>query len=308
MRTRGSVATADPQPPSRPCVPRVRLGPGAGRLRAWRRPRAAAGAGLYPAAPVARRGVLLGEGGAAENSFDLVNTTPRIADEAVRPDAEAWQAEAEAYVRERRGRLVIEADFTSVADFRLSASRFARAGYRIEVVVLAAGKPTPGRALWSGTPGPWSSTSSPPCRPRPPTHGPAERSATSRWPRQPTRTSPPSWCSTPSTRPWGVTAGHPGHWPPPGMAAARHRDRHAVTRKKLPAASAASRMRPNDSERPYEYRRCASHLRSSRRWAARPPPCCGSSMPPAPASLTSPKQQWCQRSANFDPQVGGGFQ
>ncbi|MFE6912280.1 zeta toxin family protein, partial [Streptomyces erythrochromogenes] len=55
----------------------------------------------------------------------------------VLPDAEAWQAEANAYVRERSGSLVIETDFSTAADFRLSANRFARAGYRIEVVVLA---------------------------------------------------------------------------------------------------------------------------------------------------------------------------
>ncbi|MFI5672181.1 zeta toxin family protein [Streptomyces sp. NPDC051704] len=69
--------------------------------------------------------------------FQLVNDTPRLADELVRPDAEDWQAEAEAYVRERRGDLLIEADFTSAADFALSAGRFARANYRIEVVALA---------------------------------------------------------------------------------------------------------------------------------------------------------------------------
>ncbi|MEU5810935.1 zeta toxin family protein [Streptomyces sp. NPDC047718] len=69
--------------------------------------------------------------------FQLVNDTPRIADELVRPDAEDWQAEAEAYVRERRGDLLIEADFTSAADFTLSAGRFARADYRIEAVALA---------------------------------------------------------------------------------------------------------------------------------------------------------------------------
>ncbi|MDK9496169.1 zeta toxin family protein [Streptomyces katrae] len=68
----------------------------------------------------------------------LVNDTPRTAGDLVRPDAEDWQAEAEAYVRERRGDLLIEADFTSAADFALSAGRFARAGYRIEVVALAA--------------------------------------------------------------------------------------------------------------------------------------------------------------------------
>ncbi|MFG2979245.1 zeta toxin family protein [Streptomyces sp. NPDC048331] len=70
--------------------------------------------------------------------FQLIDDTPRLADELVRPDAEDWQAEAEAYVRERRGDLLVEADFTSAADFALSAGRFARAGYRIEVVVLAA--------------------------------------------------------------------------------------------------------------------------------------------------------------------------
>ncbi|MFJ6486801.1 MULTISPECIES: zeta toxin family protein [unclassified Streptomyces] len=69
--------------------------------------------------------------------FELVNDIPRTADDLVRPDAELWQAEAEAYVRERSRDLLIEADFTSAADFALSAGRFARAGYRIEAVTLA---------------------------------------------------------------------------------------------------------------------------------------------------------------------------
>lgn len=67
----------------------------------------------------------------------LVNDSPRTADEAVGADAGMWQAEAEAYVRERRGDVVIKADFPTVADFEASASRFARAAYRIEVVALA---------------------------------------------------------------------------------------------------------------------------------------------------------------------------
>ncbi|MCX5434694.1 zeta toxin family protein (plasmid) [Streptomyces sp. NBC_00257] len=67
----------------------------------------------------------------------LVTDSPRLADEAVRADAEIWQAEAEAYVRERHGDLVIEAGFATAADFETSAGRFARAGYRIEVVALA---------------------------------------------------------------------------------------------------------------------------------------------------------------------------
>ncbi|MFJ4320576.1 zeta toxin family protein [Streptomyces lavendulae] len=104
--------------------------PGAGQLLASRMLRRAMRPGTVRLDPDDLRG-------AHPDSFDLVNTTPRLADDAVRPDAEAWQAEAEAYVRERRGSLVIEADFTSAADFRLSAHRFARASYRIEVVVLA---------------------------------------------------------------------------------------------------------------------------------------------------------------------------
>lgn len=65
----------------------------------------------------------------------LITDTPRTADELVQPDTEDWQAESEAYVRERRGDLLIDADFTSVDAFTASASRFARAAYRIEVVL-----------------------------------------------------------------------------------------------------------------------------------------------------------------------------
>ncbi|MGN5382487.1 zeta toxin family protein [Streptomyces lasalocidi] len=58
--------------------------------------------------------------------FQLVRDTPRIADERVRPDAQDWQAEAEAYVRGRRGDLLIAADYTSAADFAVSAGRSGR--------------------------------------------------------------------------------------------------------------------------------------------------------------------------------------
>ncbi|MFI9297579.1 zeta toxin family protein [Streptomyces gardneri] len=75
--------------------------------------------------------------GAHPDYFQLVNDSPRTADEAVEADVEMWQAEAEAYVRERRGDLVIKAEFPTAADFEASASRFARAEYRIEVVALA---------------------------------------------------------------------------------------------------------------------------------------------------------------------------
>ncbi|WP_435059755.1 zeta toxin family protein [Streptomyces sp. bgisy060] len=75
--------------------------------------------------------------GAHPDYFQLVTDSPRIADELVRPDADEWQVEAEAYVREQRSDATIEADYLTVDDFRLSAARFARARYRIEVVALA---------------------------------------------------------------------------------------------------------------------------------------------------------------------------
>ncbi|MGW4995678.1 zeta toxin family protein [Streptomyces mirabilis] len=105
--------------------------PGARQLEARRMLRGAMRPGTVVLDPDLLRGT-------HPDHFQLVNNTPRAADELVRPDTEDWQAEAEAYVRERRGDLLIEADFTSAADFALSTARFARAGYRIEVVALAA--------------------------------------------------------------------------------------------------------------------------------------------------------------------------
>jgi hypothetical protein len=95
--------------------------------------------------------------GAHPDYFQLVTNSPRIADELVRPDAEEWQAEAEAYVREQRSDVTIEADYLDVDDFRRSAARFARARYRIEVVALAGRAADTrqntfiGHALWSST-------------------------------------------------------------------------------------------------------------------------------------------------------------
>ncbi|MGW6571967.1 zeta toxin family protein [Streptomyces sp. NPDC054945] len=76
--------------------------------------------------------------GSHPDYFQLVIDQPRTAREAVRPDSEAWQDEAEAYVRERRGELVIKSAFADVGQFIASAARFARAGYRIEVAAVAA--------------------------------------------------------------------------------------------------------------------------------------------------------------------------
>ncbi|MFH8642331.1 zeta toxin family protein [Streptomyces goshikiensis] len=104
--------------------------PGAQQLQARRMLRRA----MRPHTVVVDPDVLRGH---HPDHFQLVNDTPRLADDLVRPDAEDWQAEAEAYVRERRGDVLIEADFTSAADYAASAARFARADYRIEVVALA---------------------------------------------------------------------------------------------------------------------------------------------------------------------------
>ena len=104
--------------------------PGAGQLLAGRMLRRAMRPGTVRLALEDLRG-------SHPDYFKLVTDSPRSADELVRADAEAWQAEAEACVRERRGDVVIEADFTSAADYCVSAGRFARVGYRIEVVGLA---------------------------------------------------------------------------------------------------------------------------------------------------------------------------
>ncbi|MHB6912727.1 zeta toxin family protein [Streptomyces sp. DB-54] len=67
----------------------------------------------------------------------LLREEPRTASERIRPDYRAWQAQAEAYVRERRGDVVIETTPTSATGFLASASLYRQAGYRVELVILA---------------------------------------------------------------------------------------------------------------------------------------------------------------------------
>ncbi|MFJ5803698.1 zeta toxin family protein [Streptomyces decoyicus] len=69
--------------------------------------------------------------------LQLLSEEPRTASERIRADYRAWQAQAEAYVRERRGDVVIEITPTSAAGFVASASLYRQAGYRVEIVVLA---------------------------------------------------------------------------------------------------------------------------------------------------------------------------
>ncbi|MFE0601657.1 zeta toxin family protein [Streptomyces sp. NPDC058892] len=67
----------------------------------------------------------------------LQEDNSREAGAAVRADYRAWIAQAEGYVRERRGDVLIEAAPGSVEEFWRGARPFAEAGYRIEVVMLA---------------------------------------------------------------------------------------------------------------------------------------------------------------------------
>lgn len=67
----------------------------------------------------------------------LLREEPRTAGERIRADYRAWQALAEQYVRERRADVVIEIAPSSAAGFTAGAMAYRRAGYRVELVVLA---------------------------------------------------------------------------------------------------------------------------------------------------------------------------
>jgi predicted ABC-type ATPase len=69
--------------------------------------------------------------------LDLLRTDPRNASRKIRADYRAWQAKAEAYMRERRGTLVIETTPTDSASFAAAALTFRQAGHRVELLVLA---------------------------------------------------------------------------------------------------------------------------------------------------------------------------
>ncbi|MGW2540299.1 zeta toxin family protein [Kitasatospora sp. NPDC001574] len=69
--------------------------------------------------------------------LQLLRTDPRRASEPIRADYRAWQAKAEAYVRERRGNLIIETTPADPAKFTANAQAYRRAGYRVELLVLA---------------------------------------------------------------------------------------------------------------------------------------------------------------------------
>lgn len=68
--------------------------------------------------------------------FRLLQETPRTAGAAIRADYRAWQRQAEAYVRARRGDMVIEIAPGSAEQFLSSAEAARQAGYRVELLVL----------------------------------------------------------------------------------------------------------------------------------------------------------------------------
>ena len=102
------------------------------------------GAGKTRAAHLVRRSVnqpvhLAGDDFKAlhPDYWQLLHQDPRVASAPIRADYRAWQARAEAYVRERCGNLVIETTPADPAQFAATARTFRRAGYRVELLVLA---------------------------------------------------------------------------------------------------------------------------------------------------------------------------
>ncbi|MFL4496482.1 zeta toxin family protein [Streptomyces sp. VTCC 41912] len=67
----------------------------------------------------------------------LLREEPRTASARIRADYRAWQAQAEAHVRQQHGDAVIEVAPGSATQFVASAAAYRQAGYRVEVVVLA---------------------------------------------------------------------------------------------------------------------------------------------------------------------------
>ncbi|MFI6080230.1 zeta toxin family protein [Streptomyces sp. NPDC051217] len=103
------------------------------------------GAGKLVSSPMVKRAMRAGatrlEGDDFKAShpdhFQLLNDDPRNAGAAVRADYRAWFARAEAYVRDRRGDVLIEAAPGSAQEFLGSVLPFAGAGYPVELVVPA---------------------------------------------------------------------------------------------------------------------------------------------------------------------------
>ncbi|MEU3564180.1 zeta toxin family protein [Kitasatospora sp. NPDC006786] len=114
----------------RPVVVYVMGAPGAGKTRATMMVRRA----LRSRRPVWISGELFKA--AHPDYFRLLREHPRTASARIRADYKAWQARAEAYVRERRADAVIEVAPGSAHAFLDDAAAWRRAGYRVELLVL----------------------------------------------------------------------------------------------------------------------------------------------------------------------------
>ncbi|WP_256220682.1 zeta toxin family protein [Streptomyces sp. CC53] len=103
------------------------------------------GAGKLLAARMVRRAMrpgtthLIGDDFKAQHPdyLRLLREDPRRAGAAIRADYRAWFTQAEQYVRERRGDVLIEGAPGSVEEFLASALPYAASGYPVELVVLA---------------------------------------------------------------------------------------------------------------------------------------------------------------------------
>ncbi|MFJ4569057.1 zeta toxin family protein [Streptomyces caelestis] len=103
------------------------------------------GAGKLLAARMVRRAMrpgttrLVGDDFKASHPdyYQLLRDDPRSAGAAIRADYRSWFAQAEEYVRLRRGDVLIEAAPGSAEEFLDSALPFATTGYPVELVVLA---------------------------------------------------------------------------------------------------------------------------------------------------------------------------
>ncbi|WP_224277517.1 zeta toxin family protein [Streptomyces sp. LS1784] len=114
----------------RPVVVYVMGAPGAGKTRAAMMVRRA----LRGRRPVWIAGELFKA--AHPDYFRLLCERPRTASARIRADYKAWQARAEAYVRERRADAVIEVAPGSAHVFLGDVAAWRRAGYRVELLVL----------------------------------------------------------------------------------------------------------------------------------------------------------------------------
>ncbi|MFI5808644.1 zeta toxin family protein [Streptomyces sp. NPDC051561] len=107
--------------------------PGAGKTRAARLvQRELRGQGRRPVRIVADRFKAM-----HPDYLRLLQEEPRTAGARIRADYKAWQAQAEAHVRERRGDMVIEIAPGDAEQFLAGAALHRRAGYEVELVVLA---------------------------------------------------------------------------------------------------------------------------------------------------------------------------